>query len=450
MKAIIKPSKINGEITAPPSKSFAQRLMICAFLSGGGVVKNVGFSDDVICIANALKMLGADCEITNNNFVVKNGITTNCTKNPVVNNTVTTRGVDVMDDVTTTGGVVTSAITIRKVKVNCGDSGATLRFLLPIVAALGIDTQFTGSDRLLSRPHSMLIDTLILHGVTVENYHITGNLKGGTFVIDGSVSSQYITGLLFALPLLNKDSEIVIKGEIVSKPYIDMTLSVLKMFGIEVVKTENGFFVPCRQRYITSKNLVVEGDWSGAAVMLSIGALCGEVAVKGLNNNSYQGDKKIVDILKQFGAEVLIDKDKITAKKTKCKLVAKAIDCKDIIDLAQIIAVLAACASGKSIIKNIGNLKYKESDRGTSIIKMLSLVGISAIMCGNDIKIIGGDIMATDFDGDNDHRSVMAQTVLALASNGESVITGVECVKKSYPTFFDDIVKVGGNCNVVV
>ena len=412
MIAKITPSKLNGEITAPPSKSFAHRLIISACLSKKEAsVLNVGDSKDVIATANAMQSLGFDCYIENNNFYVK--------------------GYQKKDEAV----------------INCLESGSTMRFLIPVALALGCKATFTGSEKLMQRPIDALCDCLKSHNITIDGHSFCGKLTGGKFIIDASVSSQFVTGLLLALPILPEDSEIEVIGKKVSAPYIDITLSVLEKSGIKIEKKKSGFFIGKNQKYDTPKVSICEGDWSGSAFFIAGGALFGDISIKGLNINSPQGDKKIVDILKEMGADIKIEQDNIRAKIGN-KLHAVEIDCANTPDIAQIVAVCCAMANGTSKIHGIENLSVKESDREKAILDMLNGAGIKAESDGKTITIKGGSPQGFILDAKNDHRTVMSASILATGASGKSQIIGAEASKKSYPKFFDDYTKLGGNVNV--
>jgi len=399
---IIK-SNLTGEVSAISSKSYAHRLMIAAFLTGVGKVNGVTFSDDIQATVNVLKSFGGNIERNGNEYIF-NG-----------------------------------AREVNKAVADCIESGSTLRFCIPLALALGIETEFIGSKRLLSRPNQPLFDCLILHGAEIDGYRVKGKLVPGRYVVDGTVSSQYITGLLTALPILNGDSEIVISGAAVSAGYIDITLDVLKRAGIKVERTAYGFYVYGNQKY-NLPSCSVPGDWSNAAFFLSAGALPdNEITVKGLTDDR-QGDKKIIDCLKKFGAEMCFS-DGVTVKSGEHKPLD--IDLTDIPDLAPILSVLCASADGKSVLRNVGRLKIKESDRLSAIMKNLSKAGVESYCEGDDLIICGtGKTEYGIFNGYNDHRMVMSAAILASISGGE--INGEEAVRKSYPDFFKDYKKVGG------
>lgn len=414
MNVKITPTKLHGTIDAPPSKSYAHRLIISAFLSKKSVrINNVGYSDDINATVNALNTLGGNITICENYAIV----------NP-------------------------PRLITEKVKVDCGESGSTLRFLMPIAAALGINAEFTGHGRLLERPIGDLLDALKSHGVSVCGYTVSGKLTSGEYVINAGVSSQYITGLLFALSILDGDSSLILQGNAVSRGYIDITVDVLKLFGVQIQKNETGYFIKGNQTFNAPSKIDVEGDYSGAAFVLSLGALGGEITVKGLNKNSLQGDAKIIDALKRFGANVTENGGLFTVKSGK--LNAIELDCDDIPDIVQIISVVASYANGTTVLKNVDRLRIKESDRVEAVIKTLKTAGITAwYNCGN-LYINGGKPTGGVFDGGKDHRTVMSAAVLSAYADGKSTIIGAEASKKSYPAFFDDLKSLGGNIDVEI
>lgn len=403
-----------GKIVAPPSKSVAHRILICSALSSGEtMIKNVGSSADVIATCSCLRALGAEIEIRDGSALVK--------------------GIDSVIK----GGVL-----------DCNESGSTLRFLMPVACALGADATFTGSKKLLSRPSNSLKDELSNHGINVDGWSLTGQLKSGKFNIDASVSSQYVTGLLLALPTLDGDSQIVLQGEIASKDYIEITLSVLEKFNIKYEKSGNSIFICGNQRFISPKTLVVEGDWSGVAFPLVLGAIGGEVTVCGLDLKSRQGDKQILEVLKKFGAKVETFNDEV--KVSKDKTIAFLQDFNAIPDLAPVCSVLAACAKGQSVFTGIERLKIKESDRVKTTLDMLKVAGVSASEENGKMYINGGKIHGAVFSGANDHRIVMSSAILASVAECESRILGADAIGKSYPEFFQDYGLLGGKVDVGV
>lgn len=406
MNIKITPSNLVGEFQAAPSKSYAHRLIIATFLAGGGTIKNVGSSSDIRATLGVIKSLGAVYKYD---------------------------GVDL---------TITAVRKIAKCECNCIDSASTLRFMMSIVPALNIKATFCGTTGLMNRPMQGLFACLNERGADIKNYKVNGKLTAGIFQIDGKVSSQYVSGLLFALPLLDGDSEIIIKGSLVSKGYIDITLDVLSKFGIKIVKTEDGYFVSGNQKYVCPDGLSTEGDYSSAAVFLSAGAIGGKITAKNLEKNSCQGDRAILDVLKSFGADVEIGETYVTVSKNK--LHAITVDVENNLDLAQIIAVVAFFASGNTVIKNVNRLKFKESNRLLAIMNMAEIAGIKAEYKENSITIQGGKPIGGMFCCELDHRTAMAASILACFAKGNSIIVGAEAVNKSYTNFYNDLKLLGG------
>ncbi|MBQ3235225.1 MAG: 3-phosphoshikimate 1-carboxyvinyltransferase [Clostridia bacterium] len=409
----IKPTEYNGEIQAPPSKSFAHRILICAYLSGKEItVKNIGESDDAIVTLNALKTLGATVTKIEDGVIVKKG-----------------------------------ELPSNKVIIDCNESGSSLRFLLPVVSALGVKAEFTGRGKLLQRPIKELVDCLNLHDALIDGYTVSGKLSKGEYLVDGSISSQYVTGLMLALSALEGESEIIVNGTLVSEPYVNITISVLKDFGVEVLKTQRGYKII--GGYNPNKTeFTVEGDWSGVAFPLVAGAVGGDVTVKGLNLNSVQGDIEILKILDSFGASVTQNGDSVTVKKST--LSGVTLDMDNVPDLCQIVSVLGAYACGTTEIYGVERLKIKESDRIQAIIDMLGACSIKAEYNGEKITIYGGKPKGATLSGGKDHRTVMSSAVLAGSADGESAITGAEYYRKSYPEFVKDFRAIGGEIDVEI
>ena len=393
MNAIIENSVASGSVKAIPSKSYAHRVLICDLLSGKEVRKEFdGFtSKDILATANCLQNL-------------KDG----------------------------------------KTVLDAGESGSTLRFLLVLLSALGGEYTVLGHGKLMERPNEELINALELHGMQItsgEKITLTGKLKSGEFRLKGDISSQYISGLLMALPLLDGDSQIVLTTPLSSKAYVDITLQVLSGYGIKIDKTPNGYKVYGNQTY--NGGYQVEGDWSNMAFFLVLGALSEKgITVKGLNLKSIQSDKNIMAILALFGADINIYKDEITVKKDKTRPFSVCMD--ECPDLVPIVAVLGAFAQGNTVIKEVQRLRLKESDRITSTIQMLNAFGIKATSDGKTIEIIGGTPTGGTVSSFNDHRIVMASAVMGLIASGTTTILDSQAVTKSYPTFFEDYSSVGG------
>ncbi len=341
----------------------------------------------------------------------------------------------------------------RRARFLCQESGSTFRFLLPIVGALGRKGCFVLEGRLKDRPLSPLYEEMTAHGCILSEqgtplFLIDGKLSGGVYTIAGNVSSQYITGLLFALPLVEGDSEIHITGKLESADYVEMTLKVLETAGIQIRRTDYGFAVPGNQKYALSGQVVVEGDWSNAAVYLAMGALTeGGVTCTNLNLDSAQGDKRILDVLRSFGATVAVDAQaqSVTVRQDE-KLHGIDLDVSDIPDLVPVMAVVAAGAHGVTHFTNASRLKLKESDRLASVTDAIRALGGQASQDGETLTVLGsGQLSGGTVRSENDHRIVMLGALAAFISSGEVCIEDAGAIAKSFPSFFDEL-KEGGAC----
>lgn len=420
MNIRLKPCRFCGEVTAISSKSDAHRLLIASALSDRSTFISCNArSADITATVNCLNSLGADIKFVDGGISVK----------PIKEKR-------------------------KSAVLDCNESGSTIRFLLPVAAALGTNTEFTGGGRLPERPLSPLREQMEAHGVVFSPINvfpvkISGEMVSGEFTIKGNISSQFITGLLFALPLLNGNSVINVIPPVESRPYIDMTLNTLKKFGITVTEENNSFFIPGGQKYASPGTVESEGDWSNSAFFLTAGAVSGRVTVTGLDVSSVQGDKQILTILKEMGAEITVEQGSITVKKGD--LHGINIDARNIPDLVPIISVAAAAANnGKTVITGAERLKIKESDRLTAVYESLKALGVDISKTDdglviNKTGIVGGGAVS----GYNDHRMVMALSVLSAVSSDDIILRGAEAVNKSYPNFFEDFSSLGGSYNVI-
>ncbi len=346
-----------------------------------------------------------------------------------------------------------AALQTGRPQMCCGESGSTLRFLLPVMAALGHRAEFYPEGRLPQRPLSPLYEELERHGCRLSPqgtvpFTIEGQLEPGIFRIPGDVSSQYISGLLFALPILESDSKIVVEGEFQSRPYVNMTVQTLEDFGISIKTIDDGFFIPGGQRYQAPPIYQVEGDWSNGCFWLAAGALTpGGVCVKGLNVKSLQGDKEILPLLSRFGAKTAVCEGDITVMPSS--LYGIDINAAQIPDMVPILAVLACGAKGKTTIRNAGRLRIKESDRLASVSQVLSNLGASIKELPEGLEIQGtGSLAGGRADGWGDHRIVMMAAIASLICDEKVIITGSQAVKKSYPDFFQILEDVGLGNNI--
>lgn len=423
----IKKTKIQGVVNVPASKSVAHRVLILSALSNAETLLVGEFcGEDVQTTINALVKLGAKIEKEENSLKVTP------IKNLIVN-----KEYCISKNISYVG--ITENAHESETVLEMNSSGSSLRFLLPLVSALGIETTFELSDSLAKRPTDELIRVLNQRGACIKKVgniiEVKGKIEAGLFELDASVSSQYVTGLLMALPILSKKSEIKIDGERVSKDYITVTLKSLNEYGIDVEVKENGFVINGRQSYISPNVYAVEGDYSSAASLLCLGATCGSITVKGLKKNSEQADREIINLLKKVGAEVLVKDNSVTVAKKELKPIN--FDARHCPDLVPVMAATLALAKGESIIESVDRLKAKESDRLKETISLLNCFGIKVAAEGNALLIVGGIPTGCNYHSPDDHRMAMAATILASSAQGESNIINASCVSKSYPKFFE-------------
>ena len=392
MDITITPKKLSGQITAIPSKSQAHRLLICAAFSDRPTeLICPSTNQDIEATASCLCSLGAKIARTDNGYHV------------------------------------IPATQIPKTAVlNCNESGSTLRFMLPIAGALGVDTVFELTGRLPYRPLSPLWEEMERMGCrlsrpTENTIRLQGQLRSGNYIIDGSVSSQFITGLLYATALMHGDSQIIVTGKLESKPYIDMTQQALDIFGVET----DSFAVTGSRPFRSPGKLIVEGDWSNGAFFLAAQKLGSKIAVDGLSEESAQGDRACAKILAQLDNELIID-------------------AADIPDLVPILAVTAGALSGATF-KNVARLRLKESDRVATVATMLQNLGVSVSVSENEMQVFPGKYHSCAINAAGDHRIAMAAAIAATVADGPVTIKGAQCVAKSYPTFWDEYKKLGGS-----
>lgn len=395
MKAIIKPSLLNGKVNAPPSKSFAHRIMICASLADGtSTISNFSKSQDLLATADCILASGANLKRDGNTLQIT-GAKTQSKKNAVF---------------------------------PCRESGSTLRFFIPIACALYDSSVFEGSGRLFRRGISIYEDIFRDCGIEIlkkeTSISFRGRLPAKEYTVSGNVSSQFITGLLFALPLLRGDSKITVIPPIESKPYIDITLYVLEKFGIKIEKCgENSYFIKGNQKY-QPQNMTVEGDWSNSAVFFALNALGGDITVAGLTGDSLQGDKIITEYISELKKENPV------------------IDISSCPDLAPVLFALSAVFGGAEFT-GTARLKIKESDRAEAMKCELLKFGIKTEIYNNRVVILKGELEPpkVPLSSHNDHRIAMACALLLTKTGG--VIDGIEAVSKSFPDFFDVLISLG-------
>lgn len=420
MKSVVyKPFKPNGTVTVPPSKSDVHRAVICAMLSGGVCkISPVALSNDIRATIDCAAALGAKIEIENNILTVD--------------------GSEVFKN--------------KTAGLNCGESGSTLRFFVPVAAAGGVSARFSGQGSLLSRPVGIFADILPKNGVECQTdgtlpLSVSGQLKSGRYELPGNISSQFITGLLFSLPLLEGDSEIALTSPLESRGYIDMTVRTMSKFGVSIETTDFGWKIKGGQKYCPT-DYKTDGDWSQAAFFMVSAAIGGSATVKNVSRDSAQGDRAVAEILKRFGARVVQSDNEVFVEKSV--LTAVTIDASQIPDLVPALAVCAAFASGTTKIINAARLRIKESDRLSSTAAMLNALGGSVKELPDGLEITGTKkLCGGSVDGRNDHRIIMSAAACAAGADGDIICSDALSVNKSFPDFFEVYNSFGGRAGLM-
>ena len=419
-KVRISPSLLNGTVSVPPSKSAAHRAIICASLAPGrSRISPVEMSEDMKATIGCMRALGASITVSEGFLDID--------------------GSDVFSPQTAL--------------LDCGESGSTLRFLIPVAAAGSVNARFIGRGKLPQRPIDVLTDRLPQFGTNCITegglpLEINGKLRSGIYEIPGNISSQFITGLLLALPLCDGDSEIKLTTEVQSAGYIDMTIAVMKDFGVDIESTDSGWLVRGGASY-TPRDFTVEGDWSQAAFFMTAGALGGNITIDNLRSDSAQGDKACVEIYRRFGADVSEKDGRITV--SGGELHGIDIDARDIPDMVPALAVTAALAKGTTVIHGAERLRIKECDRLFAMAQGLKRLGADITETPDGLVINGVEkLHGGEVEGFNDHRIVMSLSTAAARCDGDIIITDMESINKSYPSYFEDHKALGGIANVIM
>ena len=416
--------RLSGEVCAPPSKSYTQRMLIAASLSQGtSRISSPLLSDDTEATSRAIKALGAKVNVRKGCWTVEGASPLKGAKKPI----------------------------------NCGESGATLRFMIPVAALAAESSVFLLGSSLEQRPIEPLLESLKQLGVQTSIEKVRGKsiikvqgggIAGGKTSIRGDVSSQFISGLMFACPEARNDTEITLTTPLESKGYVEMTREVLAKHGIKIHISEDysQLCIPSGQTYKPS-NHRVPGDFSSAAFLLAAAVVTrSEVTVKNLDYSIVQGDKAIMNILKRMGVEGKVCSDKVEIDGTGDLLEPVEVNAKDTPDLVPVCAALACYANGTSRIHDAQRLRLKESDRLDSLGTELGKMGADIIVNEGSLTVKGPcKLHGAEIDPHNDHRIAMACAVVALGAEGETTIRDAECVKKSYPRFFNDLTSLGAN-----
>lgn len=419
MDVIIKPKLLEGNINIPPSKSLAHRAIIASSLANGrSIIKNVDFSSDILATIDGMRKLGAKVEIDGDTLTIDG-----------------------------------SFPKLEKSIINAKESGSTLRFLIPIGMLTGEKITFKGENNLVNRPLDVYTNIFKEKGI---KYHvgdkslpitIYDKLVSGEYRFRGDISSQFITGLLYALPLLKEDSKIILTTPLESIGYVDLTIDILSKFGIKILnKGYTEFIIPGNQEY-HPYDYTVEGDYSQAAFFLVADALGSNIKINGLNPQSNQGDKKILNDLLAYGLTInkTLTEITVSGKSRGCKISFKHSP-----DLAPALSVLAALSTGESLFVDAERLRIKESDRISSMINELNILGANVSETLDTMSFLGVESLKGGIvDSHNDHRIAMALAIASTRATEEVRINNAECVKKSYPNFWEDFISLGGDVRYV-
>ncbi len=415
MNVTIKPNKLSGTIQIPPSKSLSHRAIIAAALAEGeSVISNVLYSKDILATIDAMRACGAKINEYSDHLVIH-------------------------------GSKVKRVQSV----INANESGSTIRFMIPIALVSDEEIEFRGENHLVKRPLDTFLeifDSLGIKYTKGEDYlplKVYSGLKCGTFKVRGDISSQFITGLLYALPLLDGDSKIVITTNLESKGYIDLTLDMLKKFGIEIENKEYKEFIIKGNQSYKPYNYTIEGDFSQSAFFLVADALGADIKLFCMNMDSHQGDKKILTDMEDFGSNIIFENDVLSLENKA--LHGATIDFSQSPDLGPALTVLAALAEGESVFINAGRLRIKECDRITAMRIELEKMGAKIIEHKDGMTIYGvKELHGAIIDSHNDHRVAMAIAMASLKTKGDIKILNAGCVSKSFPNFFSVFESLGG------
>lgn len=418
-QVLINPGSLSGKVIIPSSKSICHRAVICAGLSKGtSKISNVIFSEDIEATVMAMKKLGVSVNMGESTLEIE------AEGKLEINNTI----------------------------IDCNESGSTLRFLIPVGATTAKRIEFTGRGRLADRPLAPYYEIFDKHNLYYKNNNgklpliIEGKLDSGEYKVKGNISSQFISGLLFALPLLEGDSKIIITTPLESKPYVDLTIEMLKKFSIHIENNDyKVIYIRGNQKY-KAVDYRVEGDFSQAAFWLAAGVLGANVVCEGLNMKSRQGDKAILDIIEDMGGNLLVEGDSVRALPSSTKGIT--IDASQCPDLVPILTVLAAMSLGTTEIINAGRLRIKESDRLSAITCELNKLGADIEERPEGLLIRGRKTLKGGLVKSwNDHRIAMALAIASIKCTEPIIIEDSDCIKKSYPEFWEDFRSLGGMLN---
>lgn len=408
MRAIIENAPISGTVKLPSSKSLTHRALICAMLANDtSTIYNVTYSEDILSTINGIKAIGANVICDEDKIIVQ--------------------------------GINNDFSNVKELEFDANESASTLRFFIPLCSLINQTFTIYGSKTLLSRPLDIYQDL-------INNYQdkvvVKKQIEAKEYKIKGDISSQFISGLLLSLPLLQNDSYITVTEPFESKPYVNMTIAVMQEYGVNIkVISNNKFYIKGGQKYICN-DYYLEKDYSQAALYIALGMFY-PLVIPNLNRNSIQGDKEILEIIKMLNGKFYFNNNDLITEKSE--LVKGVIDLKDCPDLGPIVMALAVFIKGNTKIINVKRLKYKESNRILAMQEELKKFNISMYVMDNEILIEGGNglFSGEELDCHNDHRICMALVFMGLLVQEDVIIDGVQCINKSYPNFFDDLKKIG-------
>lgn len=419
MDVVLHKMNLEGDVVIPPSKSLSHRYIIAASLAGGvSKISNIMYSADIKATINACRALGANIECFDN-YLIINGV---------------------------------SKVSRVSQEIDCNESGSTVRFMIPIAMTLDKPCTFIGHNNLVNRPLEQYLNIFDKFDITYKKEDsaylpltVNNSLKPGKYELRGDISSQFITGLLYALPLLDGDSEIILTSKLMSKGYVDLSLDVLEKYGIKIINNNySSFYIKGQQHYVAA-DYSVPGDYSQAAFFIVAGALGANIRMLGMNEDSLQGDKKIIDDVNSLGGNVYFDNGVLYSKKASLK--GNTIDLGQTPDSGPALSILCSLASGKSKFTNAKRLRIKECDRITDMAKELKKLGAITAETEDTMSFDGVSsfIGNTTLDGHNDHRVVMALSMAKIVTSGDLKILGAEAINKSFPHFFETLIKLGAD-----
>jgi 3-phosphoshikimate 1-carboxyvinyltransferase len=417
----ITPSPVTGEVSAPPSKSYTHRAVILASLAAGeSTIQSPLISDDTLYTIDACRSLGADIALDGDRLKI-----------------------------TGTGGQI--RVAPDRQWIFAGNSGSTIRMVAPLAALAQAKVVFDGDSRLRQRPIGDLLSALESLGVHARSLNnngcppieIQGKLSGGEVITPGLASSQHISSLLMIAPYTEEGVRIKVVHGLHSRPYIDITLDIMRAFGVKAINRDYKEFIVKGGQEYKARNYRIEGDYSSAAYFFAAGAIGGKpIKIKNLKTDSFQGDRYLLAILSEMGCSVEYQKEQLKISRNK-GLSGITVDMGDYPDIVQTVAVVAAYARGKTRITNIGHLHFKETDRISNTAAELAKMGIKVEVSDNTMVVYGGKPRGAEIEAHADHRMAMSFITAALFAEGDSIINGAEAVSKSYPRFSTDLKKLG-------